>query len=133
MESGRKLVVTENITLDGVIDAAEGWFDPAGDAADTSDVVAVLKQAMLEQDALLLGRKRFEDMRGYWPHRTDDATGITDHLNRVSKYVFSSTLQDPQWQNTTVLRSPVRDAVRELLIDTTPFRSGIGLLRYRAA
>jgi dihydrofolate reductase len=101
----RKLVVTENITLDGVIEATEGWFAPAGDeyAVDNSDIEATMRRAMAEQDALLLGRRTFEDMRGYWPRQTDDTTGITTHLNKVSKYVMSSTMQDPQWENTTVL------------------------------
>lgn len=43
------------------------------------------------------------DFRGFWPARTDDPTGITDYLNQVDKYVVSSTLTDPQWENSTVL------------------------------
>jgi dihydrofolate reductase len=116
VSSKRKLVVTQNITLDGVIDATEGWFDPAGedDQTDTSDIEAALQQQMRAQDALLLGRKTFEDMRGYWPLQTDDTTGVTEHLNAVSKYVMSGTLQDPEWENTTVLRGPLEDEVRAL-------------------
>ena len=111
----RELIVTENITVDGVIDMAKGWFDPAGDPdIDTTD----LQQAMQEQgkrsDALLLGRQTFEDFRGYWPLQTDDTTGTTDYLNQVSKYVISSTLDDPGWENTTVLRGEVLDEVRAL-------------------
>jgi dihydrofolate reductase len=56
-----------------------------------------------QADALLVGRQTFEDFRGYWPHQTDDATGITDYLNGVAKYVVSSTMTDPGWQNSTVL------------------------------
>ena len=95
----RDLIVTENITLDGVIDATEGWFAPAGDDAevDQSDVEAALREQSEAADALLLGRMTFEDMRGYWPLQTDDTTGITDYLNKVSKYVVSATLQDPAW------------------------------------
>lgn len=58
--------------------------------------------------ALLLGRVTFEQMRGYWPLQTDDTTGITDYLNGVSKYMVSSTLQDPAWERTAVLRSVTR-------------------------
>lgn len=47
-------------------------------------------------------------MRGYWPLQTDDTTGITDYLNGVSKYMVSSTLQDPAWERTAVLRSVTR-------------------------
>ena len=93
----RELIVTENITLDGVIDAAEGWFDPAGDdaAVDQSDIVDAIREQRAAADAVLLGRVTFEDMRGYWPRQTDDTTGISDYLNDVSKYVVSSTLRDP--------------------------------------
>ena len=53
-------------------------------------------------------------MRGYWPRQADDTTGVTDHLNAVSRYVISGTLQDPEWENTTVLRGPLEDEVRAL-------------------
>lgn len=111
-----KLVVTENIPLDGVIDASEGWFDPAGDVeeVDHSDIVAALQAQMEAEDALLVGRVTFESFRGYWPKQTDDTTGITERLNSISKYVVSSTVQDPGWQNTTVLRGPLEEEVRAL-------------------
>ena len=94
----RDMIVTENISLDGVIDATGGWFAPAGDDAevDQSDVEAALREQSEAADALLLGRTTFEDIRGYWPLQTDDTTGITDYLNKVSKYVISATLQDPR-------------------------------------
>lgn len=110
-----ELVVTQNITLDGVIEMVGDWFDPAsGEEADNSDIVAVMRQQSETEDAVLLGRNTFEDFRGYWPHQTDDTTGITDHLNAVRKYVVSSTLQDPKWENTTVLRGFLEDEVRAL-------------------
>ena len=112
----RDLIVTENITLDGVIDATEGWFAPAGDEADVdeSDVVDAIREHREAADAFLVGRVTFEQMRGYWPLQTDDATGISDYLNRVSKYVFSRTLEDPGWEPTTVLSGPLVDEIRAL-------------------
>ena len=106
----RDLIVTENITLDGVIDATEGWFAPAGDDAevDQSDVADALREQREAADAFLVGRVTFEQMRGYWPQQTDDTTGITDYLNTVSKYVVSSTLREPEWEHTTVLRGAAR-------------------------
>jgi dihydrofolate reductase len=56
----------------------------------------------------------FEQMRGYWPLQTDDTTGITDYLNRVSKYVVSGTLQDPQWEHTAVLQGALIDEIQAL-------------------
>jgi dihydrofolate reductase len=111
----RDLVITENITLDGVIDAAEGWFGPAGDDdVDESDLLAALTEQREAADAFLVGRVTFEQMRGYWPRQADDATGVRDYLDRVAKYVVSRTLEDPAWDRTTVLRGPVRDEVRAL-------------------
>lgn len=43
-------------------------------------------------------------MRGFWPRQVDDSTGVTDHLNRVAKYVVSRGMDDPEWEGTTILR-----------------------------
>jgi dihydrofolate reductase len=111
----RKLVVTENITLDGVIDAAAGWFSPAGEEdVDQSDVVEAIAEHSAAADAFLVGRVTFEQMRGYWPKRTDDTTGVTAYLDSVAKYVVSGTLTEPGWANTTVLRGPVAEEVARL-------------------
>ena len=65
-------------------------------------------------DAFLCGRRTFLDLRGYWRDLADDATGVSDYLNGVQKYVVSSTLGDPAWDRTTVLRGDPVAAVREL-------------------
>ena len=101
----RDLIVTENITLDGVIDASDGWFDVTDNPeVDQSDLQAALGEQAEAADAVLFGRVTFEEMRGYWPKQTDDTTGVTDYLNTVAKYVVSSTMGDPEWEHTTVLR-----------------------------
>ena len=111
----RELIVTENITLDGIIDLSAGWFAPAGDTTvDQSDVDDVLRKQSDAADALLLGRVTFEQMRGYWPQQTNDTSGVSDYLNGVSKYVVSSTLNDPEWEHTTVLDGPLTEEVRAL-------------------
>lgn len=100
----RTLAVTQNVTVDGSVEMLTGWFDPGAQGqADMSDLLAESHRQDGEADALLLGRRTFEDFRGYWPARTDDTTGITDYLNRVDKYVVSTTLTDPGWENSTVL------------------------------
>jgi len=116
MPTGRRLVITENMTVDGVIDASGGWFSPAGDAADVdfSDLEGTLREHMDAQDALLLGRVTFEAFREYWPKQADDTTGVTNHLNDVHKYVMSSTLKEPQWENTRVLRGDLVAEARAL-------------------
>jgi dihydrofolate reductase len=107
----RKLVITQNSTLDGSIEMLDDWFDPQ---AQDDELLAESHRQDAECDAVLLGRRTFEDFRSYWPHQTDDQTGITDYLNGVAKYVVSTTMTDPQWKNSTVIdRDPVR-RVREL-------------------
>ena len=71
----RKLVVTENITVDGVIEASGGWFAPADDDAELAAVTAELRQQSAASDALLMGRRTFEEMRDFWPKQTQDTTG----------------------------------------------------------
>ena len=106
----RTLAITQNITLDGSIEMLGDWFEPQGQA-DSSDMLDELHRQDAEADAFLTGRQTFEDLRGYWPTLTDDTTGVTDYLNLVQKYVVSSTMTDPQWQNSTVLSG---DAVAEV-------------------
>jgi dihydrofolate reductase len=107
----RKLVITENITLDGSIEMLDDWFDPQ---LSDDDLLEESHRQDSQADALLVGRQTFEDFRGYWPKQTDDATGITDYLNRVAKYVVSSTLSDPGWRNSTVLAGDAVELVAAL-------------------
>jgi dihydrofolate reductase len=107
-----ELVVTQNITVDGVVEAL-GWFDAAGED-DGADLLDVVRGHMAGEAALLLGRQTFEDMRGYWPHLTDDTTGISAHLDDVAKYVVSSTVTDPVWAHSTVVTGDPVEEVRAL-------------------
>src|SRR4051794_8364023 len=107
----RTLVVTQNITLDGSIEFLGDWFDPT---AEDADLAAETRRLSERGDALVLGRQTFEDFRRFWPKQTDDTTGVTDELNRIEKYVVSSTMTDPDWQHSTVLSGDWRQAIREL-------------------
>ncbi|MFI7349870.1 dihydrofolate reductase family protein [Streptomyces sp. NPDC049936] len=111
----RTLAITENITVDGSIEMLTDWFDPqAQGEVDMADVMEESHRQDSRADALLLGRRTFEDFRGYWPNQTDDPTGITAYLNQVQKYVVSSTLTDPRWDNSTVLTGDPVEEVRAL-------------------
>jgi dihydrofolate reductase len=107
----RKLVITQNITLDGSIEMLGDWFDPQ---LQDEDLLEESHRQDAQADALLVGRQTFEDFRGYWPNQTDDGTGVTDYLNRVAKYVVSSTMTDPQWENSTVLAGDPVEHVKNL-------------------
>ena len=100
----RTLAITQNITLDGSVEFLDDWFDPqARGLGDMQDLQEEVQRQSAASDAFLTGRKTFEDLRSYWPHRDDDTTGTSAYLDGVAKYVVSSTLTEPGWQNTTVL------------------------------
>jgi dihydrofolate reductase len=113
----RTLTITQNITLDGAIEMLGDWFDPQSQA-DNEDLLDELHRQDGTADGFLTGRRTFEDLRGYWPQLSDDPTGISDYLNRVQKYVVSSTMTDPQWQNSTVLPGEPVEEVRALKAQT---------------
>jgi dihydrofolate reductase len=134
----RDLVVTENITLDGVIDASEGWFSPAeDDDVDQSDVIAALREQSEAADAVLFGRVTFEEMRGYWPKQTDDTTGS---ITLVHALIAAGLVDEYRLfpypvvlgRGTRLFAEGTRiPSLR--LVETRPFRSGLVLLRYRPA
>ena len=79
-----------------------------------ADVLEAIQEQDTRADATLLGRRTFEDFRGYWPLQTDDRTGITAQLNEVTKYVISSTMTDSAWQNSVILSGSVTEEVTAL-------------------
>jgi dihydrofolate reductase len=115
----RHLVMTQNVTLDGSPEMLTDWFLPQGqglgdDPVDDSDQLEEIHRQDATADALLVGRQTLTDFRGYWRDLENDTTGISAYLNAVQKYVISSTLTDPAWQHTTVLRGDAVDEVRAL-------------------
>ncbi len=99
------------MTLDGSIEMLDDWFDPQ---LQDDELIEETHRQDADADALLVGRQTFEDFRGYWPAQTDDPTGVTDYLNHVAKYVVSSTMADPEWGNSVVLKGDPVPAVQEL-------------------
>jgi dihydrofolate reductase len=105
----RRLIVTQNITVDGRIEMLDEWFDPTAGADDLQEE---MERQGSEADALLVGRQTFLDFRGFWPDHTDTPTGA--YLEEVQKFVVSTTLEDPGWQHTTVLTGDPVEEVRAL-------------------
>jgi dihydrofolate reductase len=106
------LVVTQNITLDGRIELLDPWFDPSPEDQDVADLQEEMDRQGRECAAMLLGRRTFEEFRGYWPQHTDEPAGAS--LRRLQKYVVSRTLGDPGWERSTVLSGDPLDEVRSL-------------------
>ena len=102
----RTLAMTQNITLDGSIEMIDDWFNPETHTSpeEMSDWLAEVRRQDANADAMLLGRQTFEDFRGYWPHQTDDTSGITAYLNRVRS--TSSPRRSPSPAGSTPLCSP---------------------------
>jgi dihydrofolate reductase len=108
-----KIVISENVSLDGVIE------DPAGDEGFTRggwvgriaalpELAKFTLDEALGTEALLLGRRSYAWFAARWPSRTGE---LADRLNSLPKYVVSSTLENPGWNNSTVLEG---DAVTEV-------------------
>ena len=100
----RKLRAWLYVTLDGVVEAPENWVMPDDEMFEeqTADYAA--------SDALLLGRRTYEVFAASWPRRGSDVPNA-DWMNNTQKYVASTTLESPEWQNTTVLEGDVGEAV----------------------
>src|SRR5437868_14000309 len=111
-----KIIVTEFVSLDGVIEdpgGAEdfkygGWTFEI-DRGDEGNKFKL--DETMEADALLLGRKTYEGFAAAWPSREGE---FADKFNAMPKYVVSSTLTNPSWSNSTVLKGDVADQVRKL-------------------
>jgi dihydrofolate reductase len=103
----RHIVVTEFVTLDGVMEdpgGAEGT--PFGGWAfrfERGDAGNQFKQSeLMAADAQLLGRRTYDGFAAAWPSMQDEY-GFADKMNAMPKYVVSSTLTEPAWNNTTVI------------------------------
>ena len=113
-----KIIISENVSLDGVIQDPAGdegfqrggWVGRVGDRG-REEAAQVLLEEALGTEAMLLGRRSYEFLAVRWPSRTG---ALADRLNSKPKYVVSSTLQAPAWNNTTVLKGNVVNEVSKL-------------------
>ncbi len=113
-----KIVVSENVTLDGVVEdpaGAEGfgrggWVGRIGEPGREGAAKVLLEEA-LRAEAQLFGRRTYEFLATRWPARSGE---FADRLNEMPKYVVSSTLKDPDWNNATVLAGDVMQEVAKL-------------------
>ncbi len=112
-----RIVVTEFVSLDGVMQAPGGDDDFVRGAwtfeYERSDAATEFKATeTFDSDALLLGRKTYDGFAAAWPERSGDP--FSDKFNAMPKFVISSTLSDPEWNNTTVFAPPLEDAVAQV-------------------
>jgi dihydrofolate reductase len=117
-----RLTVTTFVTLDGVMQCPGapdedgtgfeygGWSVPYGD----EDFGKFMASVFVNAEAFLLGRKTYEIFAGHWPRVTDETDPIAGPLNRLPKYVVTSTLTDLAWHNSARLGGDVVDEVTRL-------------------
>jgi dihydrofolate reductase len=113
-----KIVVSENVTLDGVVQdpagaeafARGGWVGRIGERG-REGAAQVLLDETLAAEAQLFGRRTYEFLAARWPSRSG---AFADRFNEMPKYVVSSTLNDPDWNNSIVLAGDVVQEVSKL-------------------
>jgi dihydrofolate reductase len=113
----RKVVVTEFMTLDGVIEdpgGAEGFKYGGWSMRYWSDDIGAFKlDELFASDAQLLGRVTYEGFAVAWPGQSD-AAGFADRMNGMPKYVVSTTLKDATWNNSQIISANVAEEVAKL-------------------
>jgi dihydrofolate reductase len=113
-----RIIVSENVTLDGIVQDPNGeegferggWFPQIGNPDREAWAKLELDEAMGAR-ALLMGRRSDEFFGARWLSRSGE---WADRLNRLPKYVVSSTLQEPKWSNSTLLKGDVVNEVSKL-------------------
>jgi len=107
----RKVVASEFVSLDGVVESPETWHFPyfnnqMGDA---------IGAAMAASDAMLMGRVLYEEWAAFWPNQDPDENQVAARMNGVRKYVVSTTLEEPlEWQNSTLIGENVAEEISRL-------------------
>ena len=113
-----RVIITEFVSLDGVME------DPGGSEAHQHGGWAFQFERgeegdkfkldeLMEADVLLLGRRTYEGFAAAWPERTDEL-GFAEKMNSMRKVVVSSTIEDPEWNNTTVISGDLAGEIGRL-------------------
>ena len=105
----RKVIASEFVSLDGVMEAPDRWQFPYFNDEMGEAVGAEMEQT----DAMLLGRVTYQEFASYWPTSTDEP--FASHLNNTPKFVVSRTLEEPlEWQNSTLINENIAEEITRL-------------------
>lgn len=108
----RQIIVTEWVSLDGIFDATlmEQWFNPYH-----SDSRAKYIQDTIDNcDAMLYGRNTYNMLYPYWSSLKNNEMGVAEKLNKVKKYVVSSTMKKADWENSTIINNDIIKEIGQL-------------------
>lgn len=103
----RKVVVTEFLTLDGVMDAPDEWQFPYWN----DEIEKFKHNELYASDAQLLGRVTYQGFADAWPSMTGE---YADRLNSLPKYVVSTTLEKAEWNNSSLIKRNVAEEIHKL-------------------
>jgi dihydrofolate reductase len=106
----RRLTASFFISLDGVVEAPQNWHFPYFN----DEMGAVVGEAVAASDTFLLGRRTYEEWSAFWPHQDAAVNPMATAMNETPKVVVSTTLDQVDWQNSTLLEGDLAEAVAAL-------------------
>jgi dihydrofolate reductase len=107
----RKVIASEFVSLDGVMESPEQWHFPYFD----DEMGEAIGAAMAQADAMLMGRVLYEEWAAYWPQQDPEENPVAARMNGIQKYVVSTTLEEPlEWNNTTLINGDVAEEITKL-------------------
>jgi len=108
----RKVVASELMSLDGVVESPEKWHFPYFN----DEMAEAITAAMAASDAMLLGRVTYEEFAAFWPSQSsEDDQETTDYMNNTPKFVVSKSLEEPlEWNNSALIKGEVAEEISKL-------------------
>jgi dihydrofolate reductase len=106
----RRIINSTYISLDGVVEQPHLW--PTIERPKDERSYTIQNDLLQACDVVLMGRRTYDGFAPVWPTRSGDP--VSDRMNAMPKYVVSTTLRDPEWENTTVIATDVPEAVSKL-------------------
>ena len=103
----RKIIASELVSLDGVMEAPEEWHFPYFD----DEMGEAIGAAMAKTEAMLMGRVTYEEWSAFFPSQSGDDA---DYMNNISKFVVSTTLDEVDWENSTLINENITEEIAKL-------------------
>jgi dihydrofolate reductase len=106
----RKVTAGLFVSLDGVTESPEKWQLPYFN----DEMGETIGAAMVQADAMLLGRVTYQEFASYWPGVRSEDQPFADYMNNTPKYVVSSTLDTVEWNNSTLIKGNIAEEITKL-------------------
>jgi dihydrofolate reductase len=106
----RDILAVEFVSVDGVVESPEKWTTPYFD----DEIGQTMQAGMDASDAMLLGRRTYEEFAAYWPDKTNEDDPYADYINAAQKFVVSTTLKSVEWRNSTLITGNVAEELTKL-------------------